>query len=359
MGNQKASPSPSPQAQASQPTTTVSLPMGINIQVPSGGGSSTSSLYGLGGWAAQTIDVTGFPSQVAVPLIQALQQAGVDTTGPIKAEDVAKALSSLKDTQAVARLQQLLFYSGFYTSGTQLNDLQLGSFGDKDVAALKNAVITAGQTSQQLGAYLSVRANTGMAQGMVNQAAGVGVKPIVQPSPSDLDAALRTAAHNILGHEPSAADLAGFRAVYDQAYTDGQRQANALAGNQTANGLPSADELGGAIGRLGLGLTDQSETPPATLYPHNLPASQGRNPDFTGPNPALPTFQAQYQQDQNTYNQYANAANQNGVSPVLTDAANPENAAEDYLRQHDAAQVAQQNLATKYQTLLSILGGSG
>lgn len=346
-----------PQTSASpSPAPTDASVLGGDVQAvaPTGSGSGSGSLYGLGAWKDQTIDVQGFPAQI----VSALSKAGVDTSKPVNAEDLAKALASIHDVNAVAQLQQMLFYSGFYSNGTSLADLQLGRFGDKDVAALANSIRSAGQTSSQLGAYLTTSANTGYAQGKINQAAGVGVTPIKQISPLDEDAALRTAAHNLLGREPSAQDLAGFRAYYDQAYTAGQKAVVALQQKDTTAGLPDAATLGGAMGRQGLGFSDAAEAPPAML--HDAPApSQARNPDFSGPNPALPLYRQQRQQDLGVLGQVNSVGTANSAPPTLTDAPNVGTAAEQYLRDHEAGAIGQQDVLSKYADILKSFIGNG
>lgn len=336
--------------------------LGFPVVAPGSSSNTTPDLYGLGAWQDQPINITGFPAAV----VSALSNAGISTDQPMKASDIAHALESLKDHQAVSQMQQLLFYAGFYPSGTKLSDLQLGRFTQPDTDAFKNAIITAGRTSQALGSYLSTAASTGFSQGVINQAATVGVTPIKQVNPIDEDTALRNAAHTILGREPDQEDLAGFRAFFDQVYTKGQKDALALQAQQTAQGLPSADQLGGAVLRqgvvnpaTGLPFGDANEAPPANLSPVGLPGSQGRNPDFAGPNPAYAAYGQQQQQDSTTLGSVNDALTSGQQTPTLVDAPNINSAAEDYIRTHDAPAAAQQNLATKYRTLLSIIGGNG
>lgn len=354
-GDNTASASPSPQAQASPSTVSVG---GFNFTAPTGNGSGNTNpdLYGLGAWRDQSIDVSGFPSSI----VALLSKNGIDTSKPVKAQDIAQALENIQDPQAVAQLQQILYWSGMYGNSVKLSDLTLGQWSKDDTNALASAITTAGRSASALGTYLTTAANTGYAQGMINQASGLGSTPITEPPVAEEDAALRTAAHTLLGREPSQSDLAGFRAYYDQVYAAGQKDALKLqAQQQQTASQSSATQLGGALGRLGRGFTDANQAPPPTVT--GLPASQQRNPDFASQpalfspaNPALGQFQAQQQQDASLVNSLGQAD-----TPVLRSAPSVSTAAEDYLRQAEAPAVGQQNVATRYATLLNILTGTG
>jgi hypothetical protein len=76
-------------------------------------------------------------------------------------------------------------------------------------------------------------------------------------------------------------------------------------------------------------------------------------------NPAFTQFGQQQQQDLNLFSQVQGIGDANNTPPTLTSAPNPNAAAEEYLRQHEAGAIAQNSVANKYATLLSILGGTG
>lgn len=361
---------PSPSPETSPQAATLG---GVTFQAPASGGGSSDSLYGTGAWGSQNINMSGLP----IVVVQALAQAGVDTSQPVKGADVAKALAQIHDPAAIAQLQQLLFYSGFYTNGTTLADLQLGSFGNKDTAALGNAVQTAGRTDQPLGTYLTARASTGAAQGVINQSSGVGITPITAPSQDTEDYALRSAAQSLLGREPSPADLAGFRAYFDQAYEQGQKQAQQAAAQQQAANMPDATTLGGAMTRLGVAnpatgvpLGDAAEAPPATfartVSPGMRAAPGSTNADTmaTGLPPAdnsagVAAFNTQRAADVNTLNQF-NAANTTaGQTPVVQGAPDVTAAAQAYLQAHDQGAIQTQNAISAYGQILKFIQGNG
>lgn len=355
-----------------QANSTVNIPgSGVTLVSPQGGGSG-GDLYGLGAWGSQTIDTSGFPTAIVV----ALKQAGINTNEPVKADDLAKALGSIKDPNAIAQLQQMLFLSGFYSQGTTLADLQLGRFGDKDTQALANSIVTAGKTNQSLGSYLTVGAQTGFAQGVINKASGVGVTPIYSTSPTDEDYALRNAAHSILDREPTQDELDGFRSVFDQAYMAGQKQAQQLQSQQSAAQLPDAATLGGALARTGqinpdtgLPITDAAEQPAQTI-PRSATPGMRVNPNSTnadtmstglGPadNPAFGKFEAQRQQDLALLGQVGGAAEANNAVPTITKPPDINAAAEQYLRDNDAGEIRTQNALSAYAQILNFIKGDG
>ena len=376
------SPSASPQASSG--------PGGLPLpSVPAGGGSGSGSLYNLGAWKDQNINISGFPR----PVVAALANAGLDTSKPQTAETVAAALSKVTDAQTVAQLQQMLFYGGFYSNGVKLSDLQLGSFSTEDETALKNLVLAGGQSGQSLGTYLTTRAATGYAQGnylnqlesaMSSASSGMIYNPITgsytpasqtfvnKPSQAQEDAAIQAAAQKLLGHLPSQDDIAGFRAYWDQAYESGQKSAikTQLAQQQAAASinLPNASDLGGALQRTGgIPFLDRDSAPQQT-FP-GLPASQERNPDFAGqpnmfnvPNPAYGAYQKQYAADQGLLGQVNAAGDQlsgtNGPISVQ-EPGSIGDAAMAYLQQHDPGAIQTQNAISAYGDLLNFIKGDG
>jgi hypothetical protein len=347
---------------------------GITLTVPAGGTSSTTSPYGLtDGWGTQPINLSGFPATIVADLAK----AGLDTSQPQPGNVVAAAIAKLPsaDTQLI---QQMLYYGGWYTGISNITDLHLGSFQDKDIAALKNLIQTGGQTGQPLGSYLVASANYGQAQGTINQVAGVGVKPIPIPADVDVDTALRAAAEKELGHDPSPELLAGFRAMYDQMLVTASKQAQALAAQSTATNLGDPEQIGAAAGRLGLSgyFGDAAQAPPmpganggsaptqADARASQLPGTLGTTQADSNESQIEDNYNAYQQQhaaDQNTVNQFQSAANSNlaGATPTLTSAPDINDAAEQYIQQNDAAGVGQQDTVSKYSTLLSILSGGG
>lgn len=365
-GDDTATPSPVPTAGVSpSPQPTSATINGHQFVAPaSSGGSSSDSLYGTGAWGSKKINIGAFPPVVAQALantdvMKAVIKAGGDGSQMTGAQ-LAQALASIKDKGAVAQIQQLLFYSGFYTNGTTLADLQLGTFGDKDTAALANSVVTAGRTDQPLGTYLQTSMQIGVAQGVINRSSGVGITPINTPAPVDEDYALRNAAHTLLGREPSATDLAGFRAYFDQAYQAGQKQAQKDAAAQTAANMPDATTLGGAMARMGV-------ANPETGLLMGAPAELGKvGGQFTSANAAqredtinTTDFNTQQTQDKNTLAQFNTANEAAGQVPTITMAPNVNDAASAYLQSHDSGAVQTQNALGAYAQILAFIKGDG
>jgi hypothetical protein len=326
-----------------------------NQQALNGTGSSSSStdLYGLGQWKNQPIDPSGFPPAVAL----LLQQAGIDTSKSLTGAQLAQ----VHNPGLVAQIQQMLFYAGAYGSSVQsLGDLQIGVFGSKDIKALGDTITSAGQTGTPFGTYLTTSANYGKANGILNTITGASQNPVGQASRADTDPVLRSMAQSLFGHDPSPNEYARFQAFYNQKVL-GEAQDKANAATQETSNLPDTYTLGKAIG-------DKAFLAPTTggvLQPgqQRLLARAG---DASAGGATAPTFQSQIAQDQQTLGAVDSAASSidNGgfaTQPLIPagSAQGLQNAAEDFLRQNDAADIAQQNVATKYRTLLSILGGAG
>lgn len=358
--------------------TTANLGNGITLQVPTStsAASSTSPLGLTDGWGTALINLSGFPLGV----MQALSQAGLDTSQPQPGNVIAQALAKLPRAQ-VNQVQQMLFYGGFYTGVSNITQLQLGRFQGPDVAALKSLVQTAGQTGQPVGSYLVSAANYGQAQGTLNQVAGVGVKPIPLPADVDVDTALRASAEQLLHHAPNADDLAAFRGMYDQMLVSASKQAQALAAQNTAlAGDPEA--LGAAAGRLGLPgyFGDAAEAPPApgsgamqspwqtltsgargVMGPaangYRVPGTQADAQEF-GQEQASSAYAQQQAADQNTVSQFNTAANTAiaGSEPTLKSAPNINNAADQFIQDRYGQQIAQQGAVGAYNELLAVMG---
>lgn len=346
---------------------------------PSSSASATSPLGLTDGWGTALINLSGFPLGV----MQALTQAGLDTSQPQPGNVIAQALAKLPRAQ-VQQVQQMLYYGGFYTGVTNITQLQLGRFQASDITALKSLVQTAGQTGQPIGSYLVGAANYGQAQGTLNQVAGVGVKPIPLPADVDVDTALRASAQSLLGHPPSADDLAAFRGIYDQMLVSASKQAQALAAQNTAlSGDPEA--LGAAAGRLGEPgyFGDPTQAPPApgsgsmqspwqtltsgargVMGPaangYQVPGTQADAQEF-GQEQASSAYQQQQTADQNTVSQFNTAANTAiaGSEPTLQSAPNINNAADQFLQDRYGSQIANQSALTKYAQVLSFMRGTG
>ena len=355
--------------------------MAVVPVAPSGGSGTGTNPFGLGAWDNASIDVSGFPPTV----VQALTQAGINTSQPVKADAVAKALEASKDTQAIAQLQQMLFYAGFYPSTVStLAYLQRGTLRTDDTTALQNSIIETAKTAQPLGSYLTGAATTGYAQGKLNSLTpSTQANIITTPNDDAVNAALKAQAESILGHDLPAAQYAQFRAMFDAQYVAGQK-ATILANEKAqagvdANQLPGASQLGQAISDTGigpLGAAGAISQPPSTVTPTSpLGFSQqsngvmaGNNGQGSGPglnavaNPALAAYQARIAQDQGTINQFnqgANALNTtNGITSV-EGAPDASASAAAFIQANDAQGVTAQNNIGKYSTLMDFLKGDG
>lgn len=356
---------------------------GITLTAPTGG-TSTTSPYGLSDkWGSTQIDISGFP----IAIVQALSQAGLDTSVKQTGDAVAAALSKIKNTAVVNQVQQMLFFGGFYPNSiTNLTQLQLGKFQSQDVSALGNLIQTGGQTGQPLGSYLVASANYGQAQGTINKIAGVGITPIPIPADASIDAALKAAASSELGRDPSPQLLAGFRAMYDQLVIAASKQAAALQAKQTAQTAALSQDpnaVGAAAGRLGLPgyFGDPQEQPPnpgsmqtpwqtltsgpgGVMGPgpngYQVPGTQADN-QVSAQQAAQAAYQQQHTADQNTVAQFTGAGA--GVlansQPTITAAPSLTDAADQYLQQNDAPDVAAQKNTEVTKSLYSILTGKG
>lgn len=365
--------------------TTADLGNGIVLTAPTSS-SSTASPYGItNGWGTTKIDLTGFPLAV----MQALSKAGLDTSQPQPGDAIAAALAKIPDRAVVNQLQQMLFYGGFYASSvTNLTKLQLGKFGPEDVSALKNLVQTGGQTGQPLGSYLVGAANYGQAQGTINKVAGVGVTPIPIPADASIDAALKASAANLIGHDPSTEQLSEFRGIYDKLVVSASKQAAALQAKATAQTTALSQDpeaVGAAAGRLGLPgyFGDSTEQPPTpgngamqspwqTLISgqrgvmgpsangYQVPGTQA-DAQESGQEQAASAYAQQQSADQNTVTQFTNAAGSAlaNSQPTVVSAPSLGDAADQFLAQQDAPDVAAQKNTEVTKSLLSILAGKG
>lgn len=314
---------------------------GVNLN--SGTGTTGTDVFGLGtAVAGAKVDISGLPGLIQAQILA--QKVPLNS-----AQDVMTALSHIRDPATVAYLQQLLQWSGMYPTTTTMGEAQSGIMDDGTIAALKKMVTTTAQNGSAFGTYLVQSANFGKATGDIANAAGAAKAPIgiAHPSTIDSDYALKQTAQTLLGHDPTAADYAGFRAFYDQVYTAGQKaqleaqnQANAAAG---VYGDPRT--LASAYG-----VQQQQPLPPYT----DQTAQTAENNQTQ--NDAL-------RSDQAAAGQYVSSlgltANQG--QPVVNYSTEPSAtaAASQYLQQNEAPAIGANNAANKYGTLLGILGGKG
>lgn len=348
---------------------------------PAGGGNGGTSDYGLGAWGSKPINIAGLP----VSIVADLSKAGIDTTQPVTGDKLVAALGSIKDSSAIQALQQMLYYSGFYpASVNSIADVQLGSFGQQDESALQNAVQTAGQTGSNLGSYLTQRANQGMAQGKIasltpKTTAGI----ITTPNDDAVNAALKSAAESILGHDVSPDQYSQFRALFDAQYVAGQKAAilAQLKANATV-GVPNSADLGQAMADRGqgpLGAAGAISAPGAVpAVPGQLDATQLTDqiapfgkPDATQltdqiaptaetPNNAQGAYEQRVAGDTsvvNQYNQAATALNANNGITTVQGAPDPSASAQAFIQANDSAGVQAQSNVQRYEKLLSFLKG--
>lgn len=314
---------------------------GISLVAPTGG--TGTDVFGLGtAVAGAKVDISGLPGMIQAQILG--QKVPINTI-----QDLMTALAHIKDPATVAYLQQLLYYAGKYSSTTTMGEAQSGIMDDATVSALKTLATTTAQTNAPFGTYLTQAANFGKATGDINAAAGVGkqVLGIAHPSTIDADSALRSTAQQLLGHDPSAQDYAGFRAFYDQVYTAGQKaQIQAQnAANASSGAYGDPQTLASAYGvqqqRPLAPYTDQS----ATTAEHN----QVNNAALAG--------------DQAAAGQYVDSLNlkANQGPPVVNYSTEPSAgaAAEQFLQQQDGPDVGAQKNTEVTKSLLSILAGKG
>jgi hypothetical protein len=357
-----ANPSPTPQPQTSAAPGSGSVATQQYQQQAQdllGGGTSSTDLYSLGQWKNQPIDVSGFPPA----FLAALARAGVqlDTSQKITGSQLAQLLSTIHDPTVVSNIQEMLLYAGAYGSSVKsMADLNVGIFGPKDITALGNTISVAGQTGTPFGTYLTTSANAGKANGILSQITGASLNPVAQATRADTDAVLRAQAHTLFGHDPSPDEYARFQAFWNQKLLTEANDKAAAQNPTTPSNLPDSYMFGQAIGDLP---SSQSQfggmmpTPPPNLQggQQALLAREGQGDLTQAP------FQARQQQD----NAALSAVNSAGSSLDATGGAtymaagNISSAADEFLRQDNPGAVGQQNVATKYSTLLSILSGTG
>lgn len=326
-----------------------------------GGGSSSTDLYGLGQWRDQPIDPSGFPPSIAL----LLQGAGINLSQKITGAQLAQAIEQVKNPALVAQLQQMLFYAGAYGSNvSSLADLQVGTFGDADSKALAQEITSAGRTGAPFGTYLTTAANYGKANGILGAVTGSASKPVQLPAGADEDAVLRAEAHTLYGHDPTPDQFARFQAFYNTKIKQAA-QALVAAQNPDLGNLPDAATLGTAIGhQAGSQFGAPLAAPPQTVLSgarhfEGEPGQRGRMVADTTTNPAFADYQNQVAQDQGAMaavNSAGQAIDQ-GAVPIVGDKLTLPSAADEFLRQDNPGAVGAQNVASKYRTLLSILGG--
>lgn len=381
-----ASPSPQAQSQATPPAGSVQdQEAALNAQVGSSGAGG-SDLYGLGQWKNQVIDTTGWPPQIGKLLSDAValydqqhKAAPLDPTS-MTAQQLVQVIAQSKSPLLVSNIQNMLLLSGAYpTSVKSMGDLQVGILGPQDIKALADTVTVAAQTGTPFGTYMTTSANIGKANGILTHISGATQNPVGQASRADTDPVLRSVAGTLFGHDPSPDEYARFQAFYNQKLL-GEARSIAAAKQGNTTGLPDAYALGQAITDTPGGqfstppvappqtLTSQGESATAAEHDqlaaqrnvlgngqYNPPVGQGYRNSTQYANPAYGAYTGQLAQDQQAMDQATNANVSNGT---YTAAPNIQAAAEAFLRQDNPSAIGQQNVATRYRTLLSILTGS-
>lgn len=334
--------------------------------IPAGGGSSTSSVYGSGAWLSTPVDITGWPdAAMTATIVNELKAEGVNVTGQVTGQQLAKAIAQLSHGDAaqravVAQVQQMLWYSGAYPSTVKsFTDLQPGTFSDADTKALASMITSAQQTGVPFGSYLNSSANYGQANGAIQAAQGSAATVIQPPNQITENAALYNAAQKLLGENPSPEQLANFQAYYTQVWLDGQKKA-VLAQQQGAAGtnLPDAATLGQA-------LSDQ-KNPPTAPTGSMLQAGQqrmiGQDAQAGQAGTAAgQAFNARMASDQTALGQMDSAANnleQTGGVASVTAPPDVSNAAEDWLRQNDTSAVQAHDLSNVMDMLQTLTVGA-
>lgn len=345
-GDKTAPASPSPSAQASVNDYLSQIQGAL-------GGSSGTDLYGLGQWKDQPIDPSGFPPQVVL----LLQQAGINTAQQMTAAQLAAAIAKSGSPTLISTIQNMLFYAGAYGSAKTLNEAtQVGIFGPSDTKALTNTIIAAGQSGAPYGTYLTASANYGKANGILANITGAGQNPIGQASRADTDPVLRAAADSLFGHDPTPDEYARFQAFYNQKILQEARAQTEPSADQN---LPSPYAYGQAITDTPGG---EFSKPPTVQSPGGNVSANAAERDVQIQQSDLNNQFAQDQQVLGQVNGAASALDSGNVptQPLIAAASSQglNNAAEAFLRQDNPAAIGQQNVATKYRTLLSILGGA-
>lgn len=237
----------------------------------------------------------GYQYQAGVPNPGVLTAVGADAAAQVDAPRTPLymtgseySIASLPPDQ-IARLQQAMAAAGLIGAST---NVRVGIADSATVSAYKSLLSFANVNGTDVNTAL---------QTLVDHPQSSPAQTIQLPSPVDEDAALRTKAQNVLGHDPTEQQLDGFRSFYNDAYTAGQTT------------------------------TPTAANPADTTNPDGTPNATGTGDDVT------PI----------------------GADPTVTQPPTMDDAADQYLRQNDSQGIGQQNVATKYSTLLSILTGGG
>lgn len=358
MSNSSAPPSASPQT---PPTSDVAAQQAndqLNALNDLANNKSVPDLYGLGQWRTQQIDPSGFPPQ----LTSLLQQAGINTALPMTGQKLAQALSSIRDPGLVAQLQSMLFYAGAYGSTvTSMGDLKIGVMGDKDIKALANTITTAAQTGTPYGTYLATSANYGKANGILGQIAGATSNPVGQAPRADTDPVLKAEAHTLFGHDPSPDEYARFQAFFNQKLLQAAKSKAAAENPTLPSDLPDSYSYGQAIGDLPESNSQfggmLGNPPPDLQTGQQALLARDGEAGLIGAS----AYRQRLASDVDALNSANSAASTTDAAGATTyeQAPTMDAAAIQFLQQNNSTDIAQNNITSKYQTLLSILGGKG
>lgn len=259
---------------------------------------TTTDTFGAPPSAAGTTTYLGVPNgyqyQSAIPNPGVLAAVGAGAAAqaaaprpPLYLTGSEYSIASLPPDQ-IARLQQAMAAAGLIGAST---NVRVGIADSATVSAYKSLLSFANVNGADVNTALQI---------LVDHPQSTPAQTVQLPSPVDEDAALRTKAQNVLGHDPTEQQLDGFRSFYNDAYTAGQT-------------------------------TSTATNPADTTNPDGTPNATGTGDDVT------PI----------------------GANATMTQPPTMDNAAGQYLQQNDSQGIGQQNVATKYSTLLSILTGGG
>lgn len=199
--------------------------------------------------AASALKSTGNPA-IDAAITKALSQgaaggtinywssSGVDPTAPVLGTQRAKPFQGLHPSathqEAVSKtadawlkglyamspvdladLQHRLWSQGWY-SGTKATDPSMIQYGHPDAATLNAYISVLGETARYnyAGKHIGIDGVIDLGSPDAKTAKAAQGQPYVTTNPADLQSALKSQAQQMLGRDPTAADLAAFQSSY-------------------------------------------------------------------------------------------------------------------------------------------------